>query len=184
MDLEGKRVVILVERDFQDMEVMYPYYRFKEAGASVTVIGIEAGKEFKGKHGYPIKSEKKASEVKAKDLDALIVPGGWAPDFLRRDAAVLALVKGAFDQGKVVGAICHAGWVLVSAGILRGRRVTSVPAIKDDLVNAGAEWVDADAVVDGNLVTSRTPDDLPAFCRTIIARTAAGMTAEELKKRA
>ncbi|MBI3725474.1 type 1 glutamine amidotransferase [bacterium] len=169
MDLKGKRVVILVERDFQDMEVMYPYYRFKEEGALVAAVGVEA-KEYKGKNGYPIKAEKRTTEITAKDLDALVIPGGWAPDFLRRDPATIALVRAAFEAGKVVGAICHAGWVLCSARVLKGKRVTSFFAIKDDMTNAGAEWTDAEVVVDGNLITSRTPDDLPAFCRAILEK--------------
>ena len=167
MELQGKKVGPLVERDFQDMEVMYPYYRLKEAGAQVLVIGVEA-KEYKGKHGYPIKAEKKSSDVKAADLDGLVVPGGWAPDFLRRDPATVRLVKDVFDRKKPVGAICHAGWVLVSAKVLDGRKATSFFAIKDDMINAGALWEDKEVVVDQNLVTSRTPDDLPAFCRAFI----------------
>jgi protease I len=168
MELEGKRVAILVEKDFQDMEVMYPYYRFKEAGASVVTVGVEA-REYAGKYGYPVKAEKRASEVQARDLDALIVPGGWAPDFLRRDPAVVALTRECVERGVVTGAICHGGWLLCSAGgVLKNRRVTSFFAIRDDLVNAGAEWVDAEVVVCRNLVTSRKPDDLPAFSRTII----------------
>ena len=167
MDLQGKKIGILVERDFQDMEVMYPYYRLKEAGAQVLVIGVEA-KEYKGKFGYPMKAEKKASEVSAKDLDGLVVPGGWAPDFLRRDPATIKLVKEISDQKKPLAAICHAGWVLCSANVLHGRKVTSFFAIKDDVTNAGARWEDAEVVVDQNLVTSRTPDDLPAFCRAFM----------------
>jgi protease I len=168
MDLRGKRVAILVERDFQDMEVMYPYYRLKEAGATVLTVGVET-KEYQGKHGYPIKAEKRAADVAARDLDAIVVPGGWAPDFLRRDPAVLALVRDALEQQKVVGAICHALWVLCSVkGALEGRRVTSFFAIKDDVVNAGGEWVDQEVVVDRNLITSRKPDDLPAFARALI----------------
>ena len=168
MDLRGKRIAILVERDFQDMEVMYPYYRLKEAGATVVTVGVET-KEYQGKHGYPIKVEKRAADVSARDLDAIIVPGGWAPDFLRRDPSVLALVRDALEQRKVVGAICHALWVLCSVkGALAGRRVTSFFAIKDDVVNAGAEWVDQEVVVDRNLITSRKPDDLPAFARALI----------------
>ena len=158
MELEGKRVGILVERDFQDLEVMYPYYRFKEAGAAVVTIAPEA-KEYTGKFGYPIKAERRSSDVSVKDLDALVIPGGWAPDFLRRDAV---------EKGLVTGSICHGAWLLCSAHVLRGRKVTSFSAIKDDVVNAGAEWVDAEVVVDANLVTSRKPDDLPAFCRAMI----------------
>lgn len=167
MELQGKKIGILVERDFQDMEVMYPYYRLKEAGAHVVVIGVDA-KEYKGKNGYPIKAEKKSSDVTEKDLDALIVPGGWAPDFLRRDPATVRLVKDVFSEKKPLGAICHAGWVLVSARVLDGMKVTSFFAIKDDVINAGALWEDAEVVVDRNLVTSRQPDDLPAFCRAFI----------------
>lgn len=172
MELSGKKVGLLVEKDFQDMEVMYPYFRLKEAGAEVVVIGVEA-KEYKGKYGYPIKADKKSTEVASKDLDALIVPGGWAPDFLRRDLATVRLVKDVFDEKKPVGAICHAGWVLISAKVLDGFKATSFFAIKDDMINAGALWEDAEVVVDRNLVTSRQPDDLPAFCRTFIELTAA-----------
>jgi protease I len=167
MELHGKKIGILVERDFQDMEVMYPYYRLKEAGAHVLTIGVEA-KEYKGKHGYPIKAEKTAAAVASRDLDGLIVPGGWAPDFLRRDAAMVKLVKEICEQKKPLGAICHAGWDLVSAKVLEGRKVTSFFAIKDDMVNAGARWEDAEVVLDQNLVTSRMPDDLPAFCRAFM----------------
>jgi protease I len=167
MDLQGKKIGILVERDFQDMEVMYPYYRFKEAGAQVSAIGVEA-KEYKGKFGYPIKADKRAADIAARDLDGLIVPGGWAPDFLRRDPATLKLVRDLFELKKPVGAICHAGWVLCSANVLRGRTVTSFFAIKDDVTNAGARWEDAEVVVDQNLVTSRTPDDLPAFSKAFM----------------
>jgi protease I len=167
MDLKGKTIGILVERDFQDMEVMYPYYRFKEAGAHVVVIGV-AAKEYNGKYGYPITAEKKSSDVQVKDLDGLIIPGGWAPDFLRRDVPTIRFVKDYFEQRKPVGAICHAGWVLISAGVLDGVKATSFSAIKDDMVNAGALWEDKEVVVDKNLVTSRTPDDLPAFCRAFM----------------
>ena len=185
MQLQDKKVGLLVERDFQDMEVMYPYYRLKEAGAHVVVIGVDA-KEYKGKHGYPIKAEKKSADVKAADLDGLVIPGGWAPDFLRRDTATVRLVKDVFDQKKPVSAICHAGWVLVSAKVLDGFKVTSFFAIKDDMINAGALWEDSEVVVDGNLVTSRTPDDLPAFCRAFIelVRTSAPRGANGAGRRA
>ena len=157
-----KRVVILVEDLYQDLEVWYPYYRLKEAGVSVTLVGT-GKKEYKGKYGYPINADRSADQVRAKDFEGLIVPGGYAPDILRRYPAVIRLVK-AFDrQGKPIGAICHAAWVLCSAGILSGRIVTCFSAIKDDVVNAGAEFVDREVMRDGNLVTSRKPDDLPAF---------------------
>ena len=166
--LQGKRVAILVEDLYQDQEVWYPYYRLKEAGAEVVIVGTGSKKEYKGKYGYPITPETTASLVSADDFDAVIVPGGYAPDLLRRYPAVIRLVTEAHQQGKVIGAICHAGWVLCSAGILRGKTVTCFSAIQDDIVNAGATFVDREVVRDGNLITSRKPDDLPAFMRTII----------------
>lgn len=168
MALQGKRVAILVEDLYQDQEVWYPYYRLKEAGAEVVVIGTGSKKEYKGKYGYPIIPDTVAEQVSAADVDAVIVPGGYAPDLLRRSPAVIRLVKEANQQGKVIGAICHAGWVLCSADVLRGKTVTCFSAIKDDVVNAGAAYVDREVVHDGNLITSRKPDDLPAFLRTII----------------
>ncbi len=167
MSLQGKRVAILVEDLYQDQEVWYPYYRLQEAGAEVGVVGT--GKpEYKSKHGYPMAATTSADKVSASDFDGVIVPGGYAPDILRRYPAVLRLVKEANQQGKVIGAICHAGWVLCSADVLRGRTVTCFSAIRDDMVNAGAIFVDREVVRDGNLITSRKPDDLPAFLRTII----------------
>jgi len=167
MSLRGRRVAILVEDLYQDQEVWYPYYRLKEAGAEVTVVGT--GKpEYKSKHGYPITAQASAEEVSAGQFDAVIIPGGYAPDLLRRDPAVVRFVQEANRQGKVIGAICHAGWVLCSAGLLRGKTVTCFSAIKDDVVNAGATYVDREVVRDGALITSRKPDDLPAFVRTII----------------
>jgi len=167
MSLQGQRVAILVEDLYQDQEVWYPYYRLQEAGAEVVVVGT--GKpEYKSKHGYPMTPTTSADKVSASDFDGVIVPGGYAPDILRRYPAVLRLVKEANQQGKVIGAICHAGWVLCSADVLRGRTVTCFSAIRDDMVNAGAIFVDREVVRDGNLITSRKPDDLPAFLRTII----------------
>ena len=168
MRLQGKTVLIFAAPQFEDLELLYPYYRLKEAGAEVILVGPKA-ELYTSKHGYPAKAEKAAEEVSARDFAAVVVPGGFAPDHLRRYPAVLRLVREASEQGKVVAAICHAGWVLVSAGILRGRTVTSTPAIKDDMINAGAKWVDREVVRDGKLITSRKPDDLPAFCREIIA---------------
>jgi protease I len=168
MDSPKRRVAILVEDQYQDQEVWYPYYRLLEAGHSVIVVGTNK-KDFKSKHGYPIVANVTADKVSASDFDALIVPGGYAPDNLRRYGAVLKLVKEMNQQGKLIGAICHAGWVLCSADILRGRTMTGFFAIKDDLINAGAKYVDQDVVRDGNLITSRKPDDLPAFLRTIVA---------------
>ncbi len=169
MSLTGKRVAVLAEDLYEDLELWYPRLRMKEAGAEVQVIGTGSAQTYTSKHGYPVTVDAAADEVSAADFDAVIVPGGFAPDRLRRYPAVLDLVRQAFEQGKVVAAICHGGWVLVSAGILKGRRATCVSAIKDDITNAGATYLDQEVVQDGNLITSRVPDDLPAFCRTIIA---------------
>ena len=161
-----KKVLILLETDFQDMEAMYPYYRLIEAGFDVKVAGSEA-QEYKGKHGYPLEAEK-IDTFDAKDFDCVVVPGGWAPDFMRRNPKMIDFVKEMNDKGKVVAAICHASSLLVSANILKGKKMTCFMAVKDDAINAGANYVDEEVVVDGNLITSRKPDDLPAFCREII----------------
>jgi protease I len=161
------RVAILVENDYQDQEVWFPLYRLKEEGYEIVVVGPRSV-EYKSKYGYPIKAEVAASEVIPGDLAGVVIPGGWAPDRLRQDAGVLRIVKELFEKRRVVASICHGGWVLASAGVARGRRLTSYQAIRDDMVNAGAEWVDSEVVRDGNLITSRKPDDLPAFCREII----------------
>jgi protease I len=168
MSLKGKRVAVLAEDMYEDPELWYPYYRLLEAGAEVRLVGPEV-KEYKSKVGYPVKTEVAASAVSAADFDAIVVPGGFAPDKLRRYPAVLNLVRGIFEKGGVVAAICHAAWVPISAKIMDGKRATCVSAIKDDLINAGAHYIDEAVVVDGNLVTSRTPADLPAFLPAIIA---------------
>lgn len=168
MELSGKRVAILVEDMYNEMEFWYPYYRMNEAGAKVTVVGTGA-KEYQSKIGLPAPGGVPAESVKAADFDAVIVPGGYAPDRMRRSEAMMRLLRECFEQGKIVAAICHAGWALVSAGILKGKTATCFSSIKDDLVNAGARFVDQEVVRDGNLITSRKPDDLPAFCREIIA---------------
>jgi protease I len=168
MELKGRRIAILVDNLYQEMEVWYPYYRLQEAGAEMVAVGATAGATYTSKHGYPIKSDLSYENARAGDFDGVVVPGGYAPDHIRRHATALRFVKELDAQGKLVAAICHAGWVLCSAGILKGRRATSFFAIKDDVVNAGARWEDAEVVVDGNLVTSRKPEDLPAFCRAAI----------------
>jgi len=168
MDLTGKRVAVLAEDSYEDLELWYPVLRLREAGAKVTIVGTGSKKTYESKHGYPVTVDTQADRVFHSDFDAIIIPGGYAPDRLRRYPAVLTLVREMSEQGKLVAAICHAGWVPISAGIVKGRRLTSVAAIKDDLVNAGAEWVDQEVVVDGHLITSRAPEDLPAFCKAIV----------------
>ena len=169
MSLTGKRIAILAENNYQELELWYPLLRLREAGAEVKVIGTGSAETYTSKRGYPVTVDAAADEVEAADFDAVIVPGGYAPDLMRRYEAVLNLVREAHQQGKVVAAICHAGWVLASAGILKGRKATCVSAIKDDVINAGATYLDQEVVRDGNIITSRVPTDLPAFCRTIIA---------------
>jgi protease I len=168
MSLAGKRVAILAENLYQEMELWVPYYRLREEGAEVKVVGAGGAKSYASKHGYPVSVDAQAEAVSAVEFDAVVVPGGYAPDLMRRHEAMVRLVREAHQQGRVVAAICHAGWMLVSAGILQGKRATSFFSIKDDMVNAGATWVDQEVVVDGTLITSRKPDDLPAFCREIV----------------
>jgi protease I len=169
MELQGKRIAILAEDNYEDLELWYPLLRMREAGAEVKVVGMPSVQEYHSKHGYPVKVDVAANTVSADDFDAIIVPGGYAPDLMRRHPPMLDLVRGIFENSGIVAMICHAGWVPISAGIVKGKRVTSVSAIKDDLINAGAEWVDQEVVQDGNLISSRGPGDLPAFCRAIIA---------------
>lgn len=172
MRLSGTRVLILAAPDYEDMELQYPRYRLLEEGAEVVIAGI-GERSYRGKHGYPVDVDVQIEQVSARDFDAVVIPGGWAPDKLRRVPEVLDVVRELHEHGKVVGAICHAGWVPVSAGILKGKRVTCVAAIKDDVINAGAEYVDEPVVVDDNLVTARTPADLPVWLPALIERIAA-----------
>ncbi|HEY2843996.1 MAG TPA: type 1 glutamine amidotransferase domain-containing protein [Bryobacteraceae bacterium] len=169
MQLSGKKFALLVDNMYQEMEAWYPLYRFREAGAQVITVGAKAGETYTSKHGYPVHCDKAYDQVSAADFDGVIVPGGFAPDLMRRHAKALQLVRDLDAQGKLVASICHAAWVLCSAGILKGRKATCFFSIKDDVMNAGAEYMDMEVVVDRNLVTSRMPDDLPAFCRAAIA---------------
>jgi protease I len=169
MPLKDKRIAILAEDNYEDPELWYPLLRMREAGAEVSVVGMPGVESYKSKHGYPVKVDVAADAVLPADFDAIIIPGGYAPDRMRRHKPMLDLVRGIFQRGGVVAMICHAGWVPISAGIVKGKRLTSVSAIRDDLINAGAEWVNEEVVQDGNLISARVPNDLPAFCRTIIA---------------
>ena len=168
MSVKGLRAAVLVEQQYQEMEVWYPVYRLREAGMAVTIVGPEAGHTYPSKLGYPCKSDRSAKDVSAEDFDVIVIPGGFAPDFLRRHDSVLKLVSNMVEQGKVVAAICHGPWVLCSTQALKGRKATCFFAIKDDVINAGATYVDAECVRDGALITSRKPDDLPAFLTAIL----------------
>jgi protease I len=154
---------------YEDMELWYPKYRLQEAGANVVVAGEKGGHTYAGKHGYPNKSDASYHDVKSNDFNGLVVPGGFMPDKLRRDPVVLRLVREFAEAGKLVAAICHGGWIPISAGVYRGVQVTGSPGIKDDLINAGALWSDAPVVIDRHFVSSRKPDDLPEFCRGLLA---------------
>ncbi len=166
--LEGKRAAVMIGPGFEDTEATYPYYRLQEAGAEVELIGVEADAELTGKRGQPLTTDRAASELSADELDLLVIAGGFGPDKLRMDERVQRLVREMDVAGKPIAFICHAAWVPVSAGILEGRRVTSYPTVADDCRNAGAQWEDAEVIVDGNLVSSRRPDDLPAFMAALI----------------
>ena len=168
-ELAGMRIAILAETLYEDLELWYPYYRLREAGADVFVVGSGSAETYQSKHGYPVTVDAEADTVTASQFDAVIIPGGYSPDHMRRHPSMVKLVREAHEQGKVVAAICHAGWMLCSANIVRGKTATSYRSIKDDMVNAGANWVDREVVRDGTLVTSRSPADLPAFMRTTIA---------------
>jgi protease I len=169
--LQGKKVLCVIDEEFEDLELWYPIYRVMEEGATVHLAGAEKGKTYIGKYGVPAKSDYSYDEIDSKEYDALLVPGGWAPDKIRRFGKVLQVVQEMNAAGKPIGQICHAGWVLISAKILQGRKVTSTPGIRDDMENAGAVWYDEAVVVDGNLISARRPPDLPpyakAFCDAI-----------------
>ncbi len=169
MSLSGLRVAILVENLYEDRELWYPHDRLREEGATVTLVGPEAGRTYQSKHGVEATADRAASDVSADDFEAVIIPGGYSPDHMRRCEAMVRLVKEAVESDRIVAAICHAGWMLCSADVLKNRRVTSFSSIRDDMRHAGADWVDEEVVQDGNLITSRHPGDLPAFMKKVIA---------------
>ncbi|APH03733.1 type 1 glutamine amidotransferase domain-containing protein [Bacillus weihaiensis] len=169
MRLTGKKVVSFVHEDFEDLELWYPIHRLREEGAIVDLAGEEANFTYKGKYGVPATSDYTFSEINPDEYDAVLVPGGWAPDKLRRFQEVIDIVIHMEENKKPIGQICHAGWVLISAKILEGKNVTSTPGIKDDMENAGSIWHDEAVVVDGHLVSSRRPPDLPDYMREFIA---------------
>ncbi len=169
MSHSSKKVAVLVEQQYQELEVWYPYYRLKEAGYGAYLVGPEKGVVYPSKLGYPAKAELAASEINADDFAGVVIPGGFAPDFIRRSEAMLKFVRDLASQNKILAAICHGPWVLCSTTALRGKKATCFYAIKDDVINAGAEYQDAQTVVDGNLITARKPDDLPAFCMALLA---------------
>jgi len=178
LPLHGKRVLIFVADIYEDLELLYPRLRLIEAGCEVKLAGLdEEGATYTGKHGYPISSDIRVADKEATNVDtfdALICPGGFAPDKLRRSKDVLRITREFHEAGKPLAHICHGGWIPISAGVVKGLTVTSTPGIKDDLVNAGAEWVDRECVVDRNHITARRPDDLPAFCRAILSMMTGG----------
>ncbi|TXF10036.1 type 1 glutamine amidotransferase domain-containing protein [Pelomicrobium methylotrophicum] len=167
-DLGGRHVAVLVENNYQEMEVWYPIYRFLEGGAKVSIVGPKAEK-YTSKLGYPVIADMAAADALKMYFDAVIIPGGYAPDLMRLNDDLITLVRNHALAGKVVAAICHGSWMLASAGVIRGKRLTGAPQIRDDLRNAGATYLDEEAVRDGNIITSRKPDDIPAFCAAIIA---------------
>ncbi|GAB60995.1 MAG: type 1 glutamine amidotransferase [Candidatus Jettenia sp.] len=162
------KIAVLIEDHYQILEVWYPYLRLREEGIETVFVGTGTKKSYESKEGYPAQEELSIKNINTHDFEGVIIPGGYAPDVLRRYEEINTFVKTMHQKGKLVAAICHAGWVLVSAGILKGKKATCFYAIKDDVVNAGAEFLDKEVVVDGNLITSRNPFDLPAFCTQIV----------------
>jgi protease I len=162
------RVAFILDEMFEDSEFQVPYDRVREAGHQAEVVGLERGKRVTGKKGAEVMIERGVGEVRADEFDALVIPGGYSPDKIRTDAGMVALTRDLYQANKPVAAICHAGWMLAEADIVRGKTVTSFKSIKTDLENAGATWVDREVVEEGNLITSRTPDDLPAFTETLL----------------
>ncbi|MBA2291315.1 MAG: type 1 glutamine amidotransferase [Gemmatimonadales bacterium] len=168
MSLSKRRILFFAAPYYEDLELWYPKLRLEEEGATTVVAGLGEA-TYQGKRGYPLTVDTSVDQVDAADFDALVIPGGWAPDIMRRSERLLDITRDFHSAGKPIAFICHAGWVPISAGIVKGRRGTSVGAIRDDLVNAGMEWEDSPVVVDGNLISSRTPADLGDFCKALIA---------------
>lgn len=172
MSIQGKQIAVLVDQYYQELEVWYPYYRLTEAGAHVFTVGHQLGDQYSGKHGYPngypVTADTSADAVQPSGIDAVIIPGGFAPDYMRRDQHMIDLVRGAHDSGSLVAAICHGVWMCASAGILEGRQATCFAGIADDIRNAGAVYQDDEVIRDGVLITARKPDDLPAFTDAVI----------------
>jgi protease I len=166
--LDGIRILVLVGDDYEDLELWYPKLRIEEAGGHVVLAGSLQGRTYSGKHGYPCTSDAMIADMEAADFHGIVIPGGWMPDKLRRDEKVLDLVREFAARGKLVAAICHGGWIPISAGVYRWVRVTGSPGIKDDLMNAGAIWEDTQVVVDRHFVSSRKPADLPAFMGAVV----------------
>jgi protease I len=166
--LTVSNILIFTGDDYEDLELWYPKLRLEEAGIGVTLAGLEPGKTYRGKHGYPCASDASIDEIESSQFDGVICPGGWMPDKLRREPKVLELIREFDRDGKLIAAICHGGWMPISAGVYRDVKTTGSPGIKDDLVNAGCEWIDAEVVVDRHHITSRRPGDLPAFGREIL----------------
>jgi len=167
MKLQGKKIAIFLEKMYEDLEFWYPYLRMKEEGAEVVVIAPKVD-TYKGKHGLPAQAGQAIIAVKDDEFHGLIIPGGYSPDHMRRTPEMVDFVRSMNRSGKMIASICHGPWMLASAGIIKGKKLTSFYSIKDDLINAGAEWIDQEVVFDGNLITSRNPNDLPAFCKAII----------------
>lgn len=168
MNLADAQIAVLAENLYQELELWYPLLRLREEGANVIVIAPSADQPYASKLGYPVRADLAAADASAEDFDAVVIPGGFAPEGIRRNPAMVNLVRNIHDQGGLVAAVCHAGWVLASAGIARGRTVTCVSLIKDDVINAGGNYVDEPVVRDGNIITSRLPSDLPVFAREIV----------------
>lgn len=184
MRVNQKIVVVLAEDQYEDLELWYPVLRMREAGMAVVIVGPEAGQTYTSKHGYPVTSDQAADAIDPAHIHALIVPGGYAPDRMRQYPEMVALVRRVYERGGIVASICHGGWMPASAGIVAGKRMTSYSSIRDDMVHAGAKWVNEAAVQDGQLISSRDPDDLPAFCSMILRALEQGTEKPRVREKA